>query len=483
MFDRGRIVRLAKRYEEAKKLPEAVREYDRLLALDGTDVSVLRRVAELELECGTKAGAADRGERLASQLAQRGFRLAALFRYRKVLELLGGAPADRRERIAAEMDKLKADVKERRNTLVSYDEASLVLEKKGRDADAVELLGKMIGLEPDNPVFHARRAETYCRLSLKDEAIPAFRLAARALIEFDRRSDALKVLERILHFHVEPEDALLAARLYLDRAESNDAVRAIAKLQPCLVRDPESLDALSLLARAFEAMGQPSRATQVRVEMARIAKEGGEVELLRDLLAELSQTAPDDPVVRLLVDHQRPLASSAPALSVRSSFASVMEEDLASLAGSRPESDSSVLDELSFEEVSVLSEVWVMPVLSRAARRALDDAEAFMRLRLYLKAEDVLLNAIEEDPVCGELREALRSVYQARGDTEGFVEETLVLADLYRQRRFFDRARTLLGDVFAIEPEHEGARALAAELEGPVRESFAPDPAVGGGRR
>ena len=159
-----------------------------------------------------------------------------------------------------------------------------------------------------------------------------------------------------------------------------------------------------------------------------------------------------------------------------------MEEDLAPLAGSGSESDSSVLDELSFEEVSVLSEVWVMPVLSKAARRALDDAEAFMRLRLYLKAEDVLLNAIEDDPVCGELREALRGAYQARGDTEGFVEETLVLADLYRQRRFFDRARTLLGDVFAIEPEHEGARALAAELEGPVRERVAPDPAVGGGR-
>jgi tetratricopeptide (TPR) repeat protein len=330
----------------------------------------------------------------------------------------------------------------------------------------------MILIEADNPVFHARRAETYCRLSLKDEAIPAFRLAARALLEFDRRSDALKVLERILHFHIEPEDALLAARLYLDRAEPKDAVRAISKLQPCLTRDPESLDALSLLARAFEGMGQPSRATQVKVEMARIAKDSGEVELLRDLLAELSQTAPEDPVVRLLVDHQRPLVSSAPALSVRSSFASVMDEDLAPLVGSRSQSDSSVLDEISFEEVSVLSGNWVMPVLTKAASRALDDAEAFMRLRLYLKAEDVLLNAIEEDPVCGELREALRGVYQARGDTEGFIEETLVLADLYRQRRFIDRARTLLADVFAVEPEHAGARALAAELEGPVRERF-----------
>jgi pilus assembly protein FimV len=472
MFDRGRIVRLAKRYREAKKLPEALHEYDKLLAIDAADLSVLRAAAELELEHGTTAGAADRGERLASQLAERGFRLAALYRYRKVLELLGAAPATRRERVAAAMDRLKTEVRERRRKLVSYDEAALVLEKRGRDADAVELLGQMIAIEPDNPVFHARRAETYCRLSRKDEAIPAFRLAARALVEFDRRSDALKVLERILHFHAEPEDALFAASLYLDRAEPNDAIRAIAKLQLCLTRDPESLDALSLLARAFGTMGQPARATQVRVEMARIAKESGELDLLRDLLAELSVTAPRDPIVEHLVDHQRPLVSSAPALSVRSSFASVLEDDLAPLAGARSQSDSSVLDELSFEEVSVLSGMWVMPVLTRAASRALEDAEAFMRLHLYLKAEDALLNAIEEDPVCGELREALRGVYRERGDTQGFVEETLVLADLYRQRRFFERARTLLADVFAVEPDHDGARRLAADLEGPARDRF-----------
>jgi tetratricopeptide (TPR) repeat protein len=476
MFDRRRIVRLAKRYEEAKKLPEAVREYERLLALDGTDVSALRRVTELALERGSRAEAADGGERLASQLAQRGFRLAALFRYRKVLELLDGAPAEWRQRVAAEMNRLKAEVKERRHTLVSYDEASLALEKKGRDRHAVELLEKMIALEPDNPVFHARRAEAYCRLGQKDEAIPAFRLAARALIEFDRRSDALKVLERILHFRVEPEDALLAARLYLDRGEPNDAVRAISKLQPCLTRDPEGMDELALLALAFQAMGQPSRSIQVKVEMARIAKETGEVELLRDLLDELGRTAPDDAVVRHLLDHQRPLASSAPALSVRTSFASVVEEDLAPMKDVLDEASSksdSVLDDIVFEEVSQLSEVWLMPVVSKAARRALDEANAFMRLRLHLKAEDALLTAIEEDPVCGELREALRGVYKARGDIDDFVEETVVLADLYVQRRFLDRARTLLAEVFAIEATHEGARAVAAELEGLASQSRA----------
>lgn len=473
MFDRRRIVRLAKRYEEAKKLPEAVREYEKLLALDGADVSALRRVTELALERGSRAEAADGGERLARQLAQRGFRLAALFRYRKVLELLDGAPAEWRKRVASEMDRLKAEVKERRRTLVSYDEASLALEKKGRDRHAVELLEKMIALEPDNPVFHARRAETYCRLGQKDEAIPAFRLAARALLEFDRRSDALKVLERIMHFRVEPEDALLAARLYLDRGEPNDAVRAISKLQPCLTRDPEGMDELALLARAFQAMAQPSRSIQVKVELARIAKEAGEVELLRDLLDELGRTAPDDPVVRHLLDHQRPLASSAPALSVRTSFASVVEEDLAPMKEVLDEessrSDGSVLDELVFED----SEVWLEPVVSKAARRALDEANAFMRLRLHLKAEDALLTAIEDDPVCGELREALRAVYKERGDMDDFVEETVVLADLYLQRRFLDRARTLLAEVFAVEATHEGARAVAAELEGLASQSRA----------
>jgi tetratricopeptide (TPR) repeat protein len=280
------------------------------------------------------------------------------------------------------------------------------------------------------------------------------------LVEFERHADAARVLERVLYFKNTPECALAAAQLYLERDESSDAVRAVAKLQLCVAADPENLDVLSLLARAFERMGQKPRAAQVRLEMARVAKDKGETELFRDLIAELAPS--EQKTARRLGD-----SPSSPSVSVRSSFVNVTDSDLAAiqkvLTDSR--SSSSIVDELSFEEVSVLSEVWVLPVVTRAAQRALDEAAAFVKLRLYSKAEYALRAAIDEDPVCAELRESLRDVLRATNQLAEFVEECVALADLYAQRHFFERARSVIDDALKVEPANKAARDLAARLE------------------
>jgi hypothetical protein len=135
----------------------------------------------------------------------------------------------------------------------------------------------------------------------------------------------------------------------------------------------------------------------------------------------------------------------------------LVEEEIAD-AESVPE--SSVLEEFTFEDMSTLSEEWLMPVMSKEARRALDEAEAFSRLKLHAKAAYVLRNAVEGEPVSSELREALRAALRAMGDKEGFLEETLMAADLYRQRGFVGRARTLVDEVLALDPTNPEARSI-----------------------
>jgi tetratricopeptide (TPR) repeat protein len=466
MFDRRRLLRLAEQYRTRERFPEAIREYRKVVELDPGDLSALHAIALLELKIGDSSAAAETYLSIAERLAGKGWKLAAIHRYRRLLELSETLPSKGRYRPAAErIDVLRLELSAHRGKLADYDEAALALEKNGRDHEVASLLPKMIALEPDNPVFHARLAETYCRLQRVEDALPAFRAAAGALVELERRSDVLRVLERILHFRVEPEDSLMAAGLYLERAGPQDAVRAVAKLQPCIAADAESLDALSLLARAFDAMQQPDRATQVRIEIARVAAEAGEAELVRDLISVLSVAAPDDAIVQRLSGAGQAGGASAPSLSVRGSFVSVTDADLASIQGALSESGAgstaSVLETLSFEE---LDDVWVTPVISRAARRAMDDADAFIALRLFSKAEYVLRIAVEEDPVCAELREALRAVLKSAGDQEAFVEETVAVAELYRQRGFDERATTLVREALAIDPESAAAQGLAATL-------------------
>ena len=471
IFDRGKIFRLAAFYAEQGRLREAARECARVVEHDARDLAALHKLIGFELRLGFKETSAARQLELAERLLKRGWKLAALFRYRQLVEAVQRLDASEQikyRNLPQRMEALRAEIAEHRDTLSAYDETAKVLESKGRDDDALELIEKMITLEPDNPVFHARLAEALCRLERTDQAIPAFSAASDALIEFERFGDALRVLERILHFKAAPDEALTAARLYLERNQPKDAVRAVAKLQMCIAADPENLDALALLGRAFDDMGQPARAVQVRVEMARIAREAEESELFRQLVAVLKMTNPGDPAVRALVEPPRPVDSSAPALSYRSNVASVTDEDLEPIEDEMAEtesvSESSVLEDFTFEDMSALSEEWLMPVLSKEARRALDEAAAFTRLKLHSKAAYVLRNAVDSDPVSSELREALRGALQAMGDTHGFVEETLMAADLYRQRGFVGRARTLVAEVLKVDPTNSEALSLDGAL-------------------
>ena len=471
IFDRGKIFRLAAFYAELGKLREAERECAKIVEHDARDLAALRKLIDLELRLGLKGASATRQLELAERLLKRGWRLTALFRYRRLFEAvqqLDEAERGKFRSLPARMDALRNEIGEHRDTLADYDEAAKALESKGRDADALELIEKMITLEPDNPVFHARLAEALCRLDRIEQALPAFSAASDALIEFERYGDALRVLERILHFRNSSDEALTAAALYLERNQPKDAVRAVAKLQMCIAADAENLDALALLARAFDAMGQPARAVQVRVEMARIAREAEESELFRQLVAFLKETDPADPAVRALVEPARPIDGSAPALSYRSSVASVTDDDLEpieeEMAETETASESSVLEDFTFEDMSTMSEEWLRPVLSKEARRALDEAAAFSRLKLHRKAAYVLRSAVDEDPLCSELREALRTALQAMGDTENFVAETLAVADLYRQRGFLARARTLVSEVLEIDGKNSEAQSLDRTL-------------------
>jgi tetratricopeptide (TPR) repeat protein len=466
MFDRRRILRLADQYRARGKFHDAIREYRKVVELDPGELSALHAVAALELKVNDTVAAAETYASIAERLVVRGWKLAAIHRYRRLLELAESLPNRGRHRAASQrIEELRKDLAVHRARLGDYDQAALALEKNGRDRDVADLLKKMITLEPDNPVFHARLAEAYCRLKLVEEALPVFRVVAGVLSELERASDVLRVLERILHFRVDPEDSLTAARLYLERAGPQDAVRAVAKLQPCIAADAENLEALALLARAFEFMGQPERAIQVNIEVARVAAEAGEAELVRDLMSVLSRVAPDDSVVRRLSGAANDGGASAPSLSVRGSFVSVTDADLVSIRGalseSRDESSGFVLDTASFEE---LDDVFVTPVIAPAARRAMDDADAFIALRLFAKAAYVLRVAVEEDPLCAELREALRNALTLAGDQEGFVEATVAVAELYRQRGYDERAERLVREALALEPDNAAAQGLSATL-------------------
>lgn len=409
IFDRRRILRLAAWYAAEHQYLEGSRAYRHVAELDHSEVEALRRAAELDVRRGALVEAAAEMRAHAERLMARGWKVTSLVRYGRLSDLLIRVPRVYQKPYAdieAAVRQLRESIAKHRKALAEGDQRVRMLEQRGDDTSVVELSRQMIAIQPDNPVFQARLAEAMCRLGRTDESIAPFRLAAEALIELDRLSDAIRVVERILHFRSGVDDSLLAASLYLDRGESNDAVRAVPKLSSCLRADSENLDALLLLARAFDAMRHPSRAARVRLETARIARAAGEAELSREISRALDRAAATDREIfdLLAADHDLGSGADAPQRSV---LASVADADLIPIEELLDDSAESVLEDVALEEIS---EIWVKPELSKVAKRALDDAAAFMRLKLHSKAEAVLRAGIEQEPHSIELHQALQQV-------------------------------------------------------------------------
>ena len=115
----------------------------------------------------------------------------------------------------------------------------------------------------------------FVRVHEVENAVHQFKAALEIFLKLGRRDDALKVAERLLQHRADSAFARAAAEIYLDRGEPSDAMAALTKLQICFRDNPKDLDTLGLLARAFDALGQPAKAIEVQKEAARIAKETG----------------------------------------------------------------------------------------------------------------------------------------------------------------------------------------------------------------
>ncbi len=162
--------------------------------------------------------------------------------------------ADRFGHIVPQLAELYVQAGHTSDAVAAYDEVATRLQRAGRDRDAIGVFEKLIELDPTNPLPRLRLAEAHVRLKETDAAITGFGAAANLLVKAGRLSDALKVTERLLQHRPDVAFARMAAEIYLDRGEANDAMAALTKLQLCFKEDPKDLDTLALLARAFDQL-------------------------------------------------------------------------------------------------------------------------------------------------------------------------------------------------------------------------------------
>jgi tetratricopeptide (TPR) repeat protein len=515
-LDREKILQTAQKHVEKKRFDKAIQEYQRIIQQDPNDARTLLKIGDLQARMEAYAEAIATYDRVGQFYSSQGFSLKAIAVYKQIRELIKKHVPQLEDRYGHLVPKLAAIYTElglTSDALAAYDEVATRLQRNGRDRDAIDVFRKMVALDSTNPLPHLRLAEACCRVQSVDQAIDSFWTAAELLIRLNRSDDALKVVERILHFKPDPRYARVAAELYLKRHGPQDGLQALAKLQLCFQADPKNLEVLDLLSRAFVAIGQEAKAIEVKKEMAAFAQEQGREDIFHETMAYLMRVAPHDEQVRALAAgpmSQRPASSSYIDDDVELIDSSVRPPPQP--AGPRfrsyvPSAPDVQVDDYDFDEnplsrraLTTAQDVHIEEAEARPryrsyvpsapdvvvvdddlpaveeiggadatdaqahARKAVVDAESFRGLRLYSKAVETLRIALEIEPTSSEIREKLRQVLTESGDRDGAIGEMISLAAIYIDRREHPRAEELLLQVLEMEPDHVTAGEMLEQI-------------------
>lgn len=496
-IDREKILQAAQKYVDKKKYDRAVEEYQKIVQEDPNDARTLLKIGDLQARMMAFPEAIATYDRVGQFYAAKGFSLKAIAVYKQIRELIRKhAPqlADRYGHIVPKLAEIYTQLGLTSDALAAYDEVATRLQKAGRDRDAIDVFRKMVVLDGTNPLPHLRLAEACCRVQSVDEAIDSFWTAADMLLKMQRPDDALKVIERILHFRQDPKYARVAAGLYLRRGDRESGLQALAKLQIAFQADPKDLDTLGLLAQAFTTIGQENKAIEVYKEMARLAREQRRNDLYSQLLDHLRSVAPNDEQVRAL-ETLRPQTTATAGASSPSEAPIPIDEELEfvddeEVVSEMPPSVSaqgrqfiaSAPDVVVVDEEAQAAEEYGEPEsfdASAHARKAVVDAESFRKLRLYSKAIEALHIALEIDPQSVDIRHKLREVLVEAGEREAAIQETVNIAIIHVDRGEVEHAEPLLYEVLEIEPEHSDALQLLDEIAGEQGVYFEDGPDIG----
>ncbi|MGB6876380.1 MAG: DUF6584 family protein [Candidatus Acidiferrales bacterium] len=208
------------------KVAQAIQEYQTILRSDPNDQVVLMTVGDLFVRQTNMSQAVEYFERLAQLYLNDGFNSKAIAIYKKISKL---APNETQplEKLA-NLYVQQGILSEARPIFLQLAEAHL---KANQTAKAVDVLRRLLEVEPDNPRVQRRLAELYLAMGQKKEAAQTYLHFARYLQEHGDASEALKMADAAIA--AQPGDSLallFKAKMLGATGNTDAALDALANL-------------------------------------------------------------------------------------------------------------------------------------------------------------------------------------------------------------------------------------------------------------
>jgi len=226
-FNKSKALENALKFLNQGKVAQAIGEYQLILRADPKDQATLMTVGDLFARQGDMTQAIEYFERLAQVYLNDGFNSKAIAIYKKIAKLAPNelAPLER----LADLYVQQGVLSEARPLFLQIAEAHL---KANHSQKAVEVLHRLLEVEPENQRVQMRLAELYGMMGQKKEAALTYQAYAHRLFDRGETEEAEKLVERALEVDPGNAAAILLKAKTLNAAEKTDQAIAILSTHP-----------------------------------------------------------------------------------------------------------------------------------------------------------------------------------------------------------------------------------------------------------
>ena len=329
-FNKSKALESALKFLNQGKVAQAIGEYQQILRHDPKDQATLMTVGDLFARLSDMPQAIEDFERLAQVYLCDGFNSKAIAIYKKIAKL---APAELAplERLA-DLYVQQGVLSEARPLFLQIAEVHL---KANRAPKAVEVLNRLLEVEPENPRVQMRLAELYNVMGQKKEAAQTYLNYAQRLFDHGETEEAEKLIERALAVEALSPAAILLKSRILAAGEKNDQAVALLETHPEADTGGEVTDLLLELelkasqpekaaARAAKQLARGAEHSKPLQAVAETMISGGQAEkalpLLKQLRDPMIEASEQDKFVKLLNSGIEKLPGNTEALEMLADF-------------------------------------------------------------------------------------------------------------------------------------------------------------------
>jgi tetratricopeptide (TPR) repeat protein len=261
-INRAKVIEKAHKFLQRGDIRKAIKEYERLLRDDPSDIRTKLKVADLLLRIGERDGALAGFDDVARFYESQGFLLKAVAVYKQMQKL---RPDDIQVRLS--LANLYHKIGLLPDALSNYKAALSLQAKAGLVLERLQTWKNMMELDPDNVKLHVALAEEFAKEGMIADAVDEFRAAARCLKKAGGVEEYIKVAERLLYH--KPDDFEISKDLASLYMAQGDTLKALSRLQVCFRANPDDIEVLDMLSQVFEQSGQTQKAVAVLKSLAK----------------------------------------------------------------------------------------------------------------------------------------------------------------------------------------------------------------------